>query len=36
VDRSIDNLAAMMRMQTIRMPVRVDRRIDSAGVPQAP
>jgi len=36
VDRSIDNLAAMMRMQTIRMPVRVDRGLTPRAVPQAP
>lgn len=36
VDRSIDNLAALMRMQTIRMPVRVDRGLTPRRVPQAP
>ena len=36
VDRSIDNLAALMGMQTMRMPVYVDRGLNPRGVPQAP
>ena len=36
VDRSIDNLAAMMRMQTIRVPVHVDRGLTPRRAPQAP
>lgn len=35
VDRSIDNLAAVMRMQTMRMPVCVDRGLTPRAVPQA-
>jgi len=34
-DRSIDNLAAMMRVQTIRMPVCLDCGLTPRGVPQA-
>ena len=36
VDRSIDNLAAMMRMQTIRMAARADRGLTPRAVPQVP
>ena len=36
VDRSLDHLVATMRMQTIRMPVRVDRGLIPRAVPQAP
>jgi len=32
VDRSIDNLVALMRMQTIRTPVPVDRRLTPRGI----
>lgn len=36
VDRSIDNLAALMRVQTMRMPVRIDRGSIPRGIPQPP
>ena len=36
VDRSIDNLAATMRMQTIRMAVRAGSGLTPRGVPQVP